>query len=179
VNSSFASQSPDDCLASPTQDKNQNQDPKPAVVEVQETLFETEKPKSSDHQPPCPPTAPIVVKMAPNSSAFKSPLQAQKRPARQKVVRFEGELNLPKIAEIFQVYTRYGYLKNALSDLSDLLCACSRINRLAKKKKCRNIYALLTWLTKNKKLTDGIKLVDESKVPGAIKELRRLGLIQL
>lgn len=179
TNSGFASQSADDCLANPTRDETQSQDPKPAVREVQETLFEMETPEVASNQPPCPPAAPIVVKMAPHSSAFKSPLKAEKRPVRQEVVRFEGNLDLPKIAEIFQVYTRYGYLKNALSDLSDLLCACSRINRLAKKKKCRNMYALLTWLTKNKKLTDGIKLVDESKVPGAIKELRRLGLIQL
>lgn len=179
VDSSFVSQSPDDSLALANQDQTQSQDPNPAVLEVQETLFEMETPESPSNQPPCPPAAPIVVKMAPHSSAFKSPLKAEKRPVRQEAIRFEGNLDLPKIAEIFQVYTRYGYLKNALSDLSDLLCACSRINRLADKKKCRNKYGLLTWLTKNRKLTDGIKMVDENKVPGAIKSLRSLGLITL
>lgn len=179
VNSSFASQSPDDFLALANQDQSQSQEPKPAILEVQETLFEVEKPQETDKKPLCPPAAPIVVKMAPHSSAFKSPVQVQKRPVRQEAIRFSGDLNLSKIAEIFVVYTRYGYLKNTLSDLSDLLCACSRINRLAKKKKCRSKYGLLTWLTKNKKLTDGIKMVDEDKVSGAIKDLRRLGLITL
>lgn len=72
-----------------------------------------------------------------------------------------------------------GYLKNSMSDLVDLFCACSRINRLVKRKKCRNVYGLLTYLTKHKKLLDGVIAKDEEKAVEAVRHLTRTGAIAL
>lgn len=117
-----------------------------------------------------------------NQSGDSRPVSkaSKARPAiKASAVRFEGDLNIAKILEIHKVYTRMGYLKNSMSDLVDLLCACSRINRLVERKKCRNVYGLLTYLTKHKKLLDGVCAKDEQKATDAVRHLTRTGAIAL
>jgi len=102
-----------------------------------------------------------------------------------KPVRFEGHLDKHKILEIFELYTKHNFLNRCVSDLIDLLACCSYLNRESEKdkkrpvhkRKIKNKYGLLTFLTKTKQLTKPIKWADDEKARLAIGEFRACGLI--
>jgi len=114
------------------------------------------------------------------------PVAAKQTPVMApKPVRFEGHLDKDKILEIFELYTKHNFLNRCVSDLIDLLACCSYLNREAErdkkrpahKRKIKNKYGLLTFLTKTKQLTKPIKWADDEKARLAIGEFRACGLI--
>lgn len=115
--------------------------------------------------------------------AKENPAEAQK--TKQTAVRFEGNLDKDKILSIFDFYTSHGFLNRCVSDLMDFLACCSYLNRECEKdkkrpihrKKIKNRYGLLTFLTKTKQLTKPIKWEDDEKARRAIVEFRNRGLI--
>lgn len=111
-------------------------------------------------------------------------VNSKKTPKKQGF-KLDGDLNLPKILEIFEFYTSKGFLRKGVSDLIDLLACCSWLNseeekdkkRAIHKKKIKNKYGLLTFLTKTKQLSKPIKWQDDEKARKAIIDLRNKGLI--
>lgn len=122
------------------------------------------------------------------SNSFKKDtprvVSSSKTPKKQ-AFKLDGDLNLPKILEIFELYTSRGFLKKSVADLIELLACCSWLNsqeekdkkRPIHKKKIRNKYGLLTYLTKTKQLAKPIKWHDDEKARKTIVELRNKGLI--
>ena len=106
-------------------------------------------------------------------------INSKKNPKKQ-AFKLDGDLNLPKILEIFEFYTSRGFLKKGVADLLDFLACCSWLNseedkdkkRPIHKKKIRNKYGLLTFLTKTKQLSKPIKWKDDEKARKAIIDLR-------
>ena len=115
--------------------------------------------------------------------AKENAAEAQK--TKQTAVRFEGILDKDKVLSIFDFYTSHGFLNRCVSDLMDFLACCSYLNRECEKdkkrpihrKKIKNRYGLLTFLTKTKQLTKPIKWEDDEKARRAIVEFRNRGLI--
>ena len=115
--------------------------------------------------------------------AKENAAEAQK--TKQTTVRFEGSLDKDKVLSIFDFYTSHGFLNRCMSDLMDFLACCSYLNRECEKdkkrpihrKKIKNRYGLLTFLTKTKQLTKPIKWEDDEKARRAIVEFRNRGLI--
>ena len=115
--------------------------------------------------------------------AKENATEAQK--TKQTAVRFEGSLDKDKVLSIFDFYTSHGFLNRCMSDLMDFLACCSYLNRECEKdkkrpihrKKIKNRYGLLTFLTKTKQLTKPIKWEDDEKARRAIVEFRNRGLI--
>ena len=115
--------------------------------------------------------------------AKENAAEAQK--TKQTAVRFEGSLDKDKVLSIFDFYTSHGFLNRCMSDLMDFLACCSYLNRECEKdkkrpihrKKIKNRYGLLTFLTKTKQLTKPIKWEDDEKARRAIVEFRNRGLI--
>ena len=111
--------------------------------------------------------------------------QAEAQKTKQTAVRFEGILDKDKVLSIFDFYTSHGFLNRCVSDLMDFLACCSYLNRECEKdkkrpihrKKIKNRYGLLTFLTKTKQLTKPIKWEDDEKARRAIVEFRNRGLI--
>ena len=115
--------------------------------------------------------------------AKENATEAQK--TKQTAVRLEGSLDKDKVLSIFDFYTSHGFLNRCMSDLMDFLACCSYLNRECEKdkkrpihrKKIKNRYGLLTFLTKTKQLTKPIKWEDDEKARRAIVEFRNRGLI--
>ena len=74
--------------------------------------------------------APAVVAKSPNKAS----------------VRFEGSLNTQKIVEIYNLYTRQGWIRRCYDSFYTFVANCSMAKRLRK----RNVYGHLTWVYKNK-----------------------------
>lgn len=108
-----------------------------------------------------------------------------KKTPKKQAFKLDGVLDLPKIMEIFELYTSRGFLRKGVADLIDLLACCSFLNREEEKdkkrpvhkKKIRNKYGLLTFLTKTKQLTKPIKWHDDEKARNTVIDLRNRGLI--
>jgi hypothetical protein len=74
--------------------------------------------------------APAVVAKSPNKAS----------------VRFEGPLTTRKIVEIYNLYTRQGWIRRCCDSFFTFVANCSMAKRLRK----RNVYGHLTWVYKNK-----------------------------
>lgn len=177
----------DDCLNPSTEDPIQSPE-KSSAGEVQLMLFEvydTPKPQPEPKPEPKKPMPSSVKalmmppKPAPEPFILERPVSRRETRRKAAKVRFEGILDIHKVLEIHTIYVRQGWLKRSMSDLLDFLCMCSRLNRLLQLKKVRDIYATLTFLVKNNKMTDGLLASDETKAQAMIHKLRNMGLIDL
>ena len=103
--------------------------------------------------------APVVV------AKIQSPNKAS--------VRFEGPLTTRKIVEIYNLYTRQGWIRRCCDSFFTFVANCSMAKRLRK----RNVYGHLTWVYKNKLDRKLITAKDEELARKELKCIQENGLM--
>ena len=88
-------------------------------------------------------------------------------------VRFEGPLTTRKIVEIYNLYTRQGWIRRCCDSFFTFVANCSMAKRLRK----RNVYGHLTWVYKNKLDRKLITAKDEELARKEIKSIHENGLM--
>ena len=88
-------------------------------------------------------------------------------------VRFEGPLTTRKIVEIYNLYTRQGWIRRCCDSFFTFVANCSMAKRLRK----RNVYGHLTWVYKNKLDRKLITAKDEELARKEIKCIHEKGLM--
>ena len=88
-------------------------------------------------------------------------------------VRFEGQLTTQKIVEIYNLYTRQGWIKRCNDSFFNFVANCLMIKRLRK----RNVYGYLTWIYKKKFDRKLITAKDEELARKEIKCIHEKGLM--
>ena len=101
--------------------------------------------------------APAVVAKSPNKAS----------------VRFEGPLTTRKIVEIYNLYTRQGWIRRCCDSFFTFVANCSMAKRLRK----RNVYGHLTWVYKNKLDRKLITAKDEELARKELKCIQDNGLM--
>ena len=101
--------------------------------------------------------APAVVAKSPNKAS----------------VRFEGPLTTRKIVEIYNLYTRQGWIRRCCDSFFTFVANCSMAKRLRK----RNVYGHLTWVYKNKLDRKLITAKDEELARKELKCIQENGLM--
>lgn len=90
-------------------------------------------------------------------------------------LRFEGELTTSKAIEIFNVFTRYGWIKRSFDSFFTFIANCSMVQRLRKKRKVQNLYGYLVWLYKGGMDRKLITAADERLAKEQIDLIRDMG----
>ena len=88
-------------------------------------------------------------------------------------VRFEGPLTTRKIVEIYNLYTRQGWIRRCCDSFFTFVANCSMAKRLRK----RNVYGHLTWVYKNKLDRKLITAKDEELARKELKCIHENGLM--
>ena len=88
-------------------------------------------------------------------------------------VRFEGPLTTRKIVEIYNLYTRQGWIRRCCDSFFTFVANCSMAKRLRK----RNVYGHLTWVYKNKLDRKLITAKDEELARKELKCIQDNGLM--
>ena len=88
-------------------------------------------------------------------------------------VRFEGPLTTRKIVEIYNLYTRQGWIRRCCDSFFTFVANCSMAKRLRK----RNVYGHLTWVYKNKLDRKLITAKDEELARKELKCIQENGLM--
>ena len=88
-------------------------------------------------------------------------------------VRFEGPLTTRKIVEIYNLYTRQGWIRRCCDSFFTFVANCSMAKRLRK----RNVYGHLTWVYKNKLDRKLITAKDEELARKEIKCIQEKGFM--
>lgn len=94
-------------------------------------------------------------------------------------IRFEGELTLEHAVKIYALYGKAGFIQKSTASLLEFLSVCAAVMRLKRKNKCRDIYAYLTFIYKNRKTWAIIKDEDEDKARAIMRHLREKNLVDL
>ena len=90
-----------------------------------------------------------------------------------KSIKFEGQLTTQKIVEIYNLYTRQGWIKRCNDSFFNFVANCLMIKRLRK----RNVYGYLTWIYKKKFDRKLITAKDEELARKEIKCIHEKGLM--
>ena len=90
-----------------------------------------------------------------------------------KSIKFEGQLTTQKIVEIYNLYTRQGWIKRCNDSFFNFVANCLMIKRLRK----RNVYGYLTWIYKKKFDRKLITAKDEELARKEIKCIQENGLM--
>ena len=90
-----------------------------------------------------------------------------------KSIKFEGQLTTQKIVEIYNLYTRQGWIKRCNDSFFNFVANCLMIKRLRK----RNVYGHLTWVYKNKLDRKLITAKDEELARKELKCIQDNGLM--
>jgi len=88
-------------------------------------------------------------------------------------VRFEGPLTTQKIVELYNLYTRHGWIKRCYDSFFNFVANCLMIKRLRK----RNVYGYLTWVYKKKFDRKLITAKDEELAKKELKLIQENGLM--
>ena len=94
-------------------------------------------------------------------------------------IRFKGVLTIELAVEIYKLYCKAGFVQKSTASLLEFLSACAAVSRLKRKNKCRDVYAYLTFIYKNRKTWAIIKDEDEDKARGILRQIREKGLVDL
>ena len=119
--------------------------------------------------------APVVVENQSQKQAIvrpKAPVaghQSQNKAS----VRFEGPLTTQKIVELYNLYTRHGWIKRCYDSFFNFVANCLMIKRLRK----RNVYGYLTWVYKKKFDRKLITAKDEELAKKELKLIQDNGLM--
>ncbi len=87
--------------------------------------------------------------------------------------RFEGPLTTQKIVEIYNVYTRQGWIRRSYDSFLAFVSNCSLVKRLRK----RNPYGYLTWIYKKKFDRKLITAKDEKLAMDELKLIQNMGIM--
>ena len=90
-----------------------------------------------------------------------------------KSIKFEGQLTTQKIVEIYNLYTRQGWIRRCCDSFFTFVANCSMAKRLRK----RNVYGHLTWVYKNKLDRKLITAKDEELARKELKCIQENGLM--
>ena len=90
-------------------------------------------------------------------------------------LRFEGELTTSKSIEIFNVFTRYGWIRRSFDSFFTFIANCSMVKRLRKKRKVDNLYGYLVWLYKGGMDRKLITAADERLAKEQMNLIRDMG----
>ena len=90
-----------------------------------------------------------------------------------KSIKFEGQLTTQKIVEIYNLYTRQGWIKRCNDSFFNFVANCLMIKRLRK----RNVYGYLTWIYKKKFDRKLITAKDEELARKELKCIHEKGLM--
>ena len=90
-----------------------------------------------------------------------------------KSIKFEGQLTTQKIVEIYNLYTRQGWIKRCNDSFFNFVANCLMIKRLRK----RNVYGYLTWIYKKKFDRKLITAKDEELARKELKCIQENGLM--
>ena len=90
-----------------------------------------------------------------------------------KSIKFEGQLTTQKIVEIYNLYTRQGWIKRCNDSFFNFVANCLMIKSLRK----RNVYGYLTWIYKKKFDRKLITAKDEELARKEIKCIHEKGLM--
>ena len=93
--------------------------------------------------------------------------------SQRKSIKFEGQLTTQKIVEIYNLYTRQGWIKRCNDSFFNFVANCLMIKRLRK----RNVYGYLTWIYKKKFDRKLITAKDEELARKEIKCIHEKGLM--
>jgi hypothetical protein len=115
------------------------------------------------------PIAPAVVAQTETAIAPAVVAKSQNKAS----VRFEGPLTTQKIVEIYNLYTRQGWIRRCCDSFFTFVANCSMAKRLRK----RNVYGHLTWVYKNKLDRKLITAKDEELARKEIKCIQNNGLM--
>ena len=115
------------------------------------------------------PIAPVVVAQTEEPIAPAVVAKSQNKAS----VRFEGPLTTRKIVEIYNLYTRQGWIRRCCDSFFTFVANCSMAKRLRK----RNVYGHLTWVYKNKLDRKLITAKDEELARKEIKSIHENGLM--
>ena len=88
-------------------------------------------------------------------------------------VRFEGQLTTQKIVEIYNFYSRHGWIRRCYDSFFTFVANCLMIKRLRK----RNVYGYLTWIYKKKFDRKLITAKDEELAKRELKLIQDNGLM--
>jgi hypothetical protein len=113
--------------------------------------------------------APVVVAQTETAIAPAVVAKSQNKAS----VRFEGPLTTRKIVEIYNLYTRQGWIRRCCDSFFTFVANCSMAKRLRK----RNVYGHLTWVYKNKLDRKLITAKDEELARKEIKSIHENGLM--
>jgi hypothetical protein len=113
--------------------------------------------------------APVVVVQTEEAIAPAVVAKSQNKAS----VRFEGPLTTRKIVEIYNLYTRQGWIRRCCDSFFTFVANCSMAKRLRK----RNVYGHLTWVYKNKLDRKLITAKDEELARKEIKCIQNNGLM--
>ena len=113
--------------------------------------------------------APVVVVQTEEAIAPAVVAKSQNKAS----VRFEGPLTTRKIVEIYNLYTRQGWIRRCCDSFFTFVANCSMAKRLRK----RNVYGHLTWVYKNKLDRKLITAKDEELARKEIKSIHENGLM--
>jgi len=147
----------------------ENQIPDQAIV-GSATVAENQIPDQAIVDP-----APVVVENQSQKQAIvrpKAPVaghQSQNKAS----VRFEGPLTTQKIVELYNLYTRHGWIKRCYDSFFNFVANCLMIKRLRK----RNVYGYLTWVYKKKFDRKLITAKDEELAKKELKLIQENGLM--
>ena len=122
-------------------------------------------------------TAPSVAPSEPTPqlpAGYANPLHPQSTaPSVAPSVRFEGQLTTQKIVELYNLYTRHGWIKRCYDSFFNFVANCLMIKRLRK----RNVYGYLTWVYKKKFDRKLITAKDEELAKKELKLIQDNGLM--
>ena len=93
--------------------------------------------------------------------------------SQRKSIKFEGQLTTQKIVEIYNLYTRQGWIKRCNDSFFNFVANCLMIKRLRK----RNVYGYLTWIYKKKFDRKLITAKDEELARKELKCIQENGLM--
>jgi DNA-binding transcriptional ArsR family regulator len=87
--------------------------------------------------------------------------------------RFEGPLTTQKTIEIYNVFTRYGWIRKSYHSFFTFIANCSMAKRLRKK----NPFGWITWVYKNKFDRKLITATDEKLAMNELKLIQNMGIM--
>ena len=93
--------------------------------------------------------------------------------SQRKSIKFEGQLTTQKIVEIYNLYTRQGWIKRCNDSFFNFVANCLMIKRLRK----RNVYGYLTWIYKKKFDRKLITAKDEKLAIDELKLIQNMGIM--
>jgi len=120
--------------------------------------------------------SPIAPKLVEESESQNSiaPKRVEESESQNKAsIRFEGQLTTQKIVELYNLYTRHGWIKRCYDSFFNFIANCLMIKRLRK----RNVYGYLTWVYKKKFDRKLITAKDEELAKKELKLIQDNGLM--